>query len=148
MAQARQYPGQERQFFEFVQQNQQMQQQLRAPIFEDKVVERPPSTVRICPVMNPDGFGGQELHRLGHLGGPAMRFIGVWSRMSARKSTLSFSVSFSEADMTEPKATAFTRMRCGASATASDRVIWSSAAEHRIPQQAPDGCAAPRSTRG
>jgi trigger factor len=37
--QARQYPGQERQFFEFVQQNQQMQQQLRAPIFEDKVVD-------------------------------------------------------------------------------------------------------------
>ncbi len=39
IAQARQYPGQERQFFEFVQQNQQMQQQLRAPIFEDKVVD-------------------------------------------------------------------------------------------------------------
>ncbi|MEM8693199.1 MAG: trigger factor [Pseudomonadota bacterium] len=39
MTQARQYPGQERQFFEFVQQNQQMQQQMRAPIFEDKVVD-------------------------------------------------------------------------------------------------------------
>ncbi|WP_300058285.1 trigger factor [uncultured Roseobacter sp.] len=39
MAQARQYPGQERQFFEFVQQNQQMQQQMRAPLFEDKVVD-------------------------------------------------------------------------------------------------------------
>jgi trigger factor len=39
MAQARQYPGQERQFFEFVQQNPQMQQQLRAPLFEDKVVD-------------------------------------------------------------------------------------------------------------
>ncbi len=39
MAQARQYPGQERQFFEFVQQNQQMQQQIRAPLFEDKVVD-------------------------------------------------------------------------------------------------------------
>ena len=39
LAQARQYPGQERQFFEFVQQNPQMQQQLRAPIFEDKVVD-------------------------------------------------------------------------------------------------------------
>lgn len=39
MNQARQYPGQERQFFEFVQQNQQMQQQMRAPIFEDKVVD-------------------------------------------------------------------------------------------------------------
>ncbi|MGR3374045.1 MAG: trigger factor, partial [Pseudooceanicola nanhaiensis] len=37
--QARQYPGQERQFFEFVQNNPQMQQQLRAPIFEDKVVD-------------------------------------------------------------------------------------------------------------
>ena len=37
--QARQYPGQERAFFEFVQQNQQMQQQLRAPLFEDKVVD-------------------------------------------------------------------------------------------------------------
>jgi trigger factor len=39
MQQARQYPGQEREFFEFVQKNQQMQQQLRAPIFEDKVVD-------------------------------------------------------------------------------------------------------------
>ena len=39
MNQARQYPGQEREFFEFVQQNQQMQQQLRAPLFEDKVVD-------------------------------------------------------------------------------------------------------------
>ena len=39
MNQARQYPGQERQFFEFVQQNQQMQQQMRAPLFEDKVVD-------------------------------------------------------------------------------------------------------------
>ncbi|WP_127111729.1 trigger factor [Shimia sediminis] len=39
MNQARQYPGQEREFFEFVQQNAQMQQQLRAPLFEDKVVD-------------------------------------------------------------------------------------------------------------
>ncbi|MFQ6552146.1 trigger factor [Aestuariibius insulae] len=39
MNQARQYPGQERQFFEFVQNNPQMQQQLRAPLFEDKVVD-------------------------------------------------------------------------------------------------------------
>ncbi|MBR9843319.1 MAG: trigger factor [Rhodobacteraceae bacterium] len=39
MNQARQYPGQEREFFEFVQQNAQMQQQMRAPIFEDKVVD-------------------------------------------------------------------------------------------------------------
>ena len=39
MNQARQYPGQEREFFEFVQQNQQMQQQMRAPIFEDKVLD-------------------------------------------------------------------------------------------------------------
>ncbi|MFC6687096.1 trigger factor [Jhaorihella thermophila] len=39
MNQARQYPGQERAFFEFVQQNPQVQQQLRAPIFEDKVVD-------------------------------------------------------------------------------------------------------------
>ena len=39
MAQARQYPGQERAFFDFVQKNPQMQQQLRAPIFEDKVVD-------------------------------------------------------------------------------------------------------------
>jgi trigger factor len=39
LAQARQYPGQERQYFEFVQKNAQVQQQLRAPIFEDKVVD-------------------------------------------------------------------------------------------------------------
>jgi trigger factor len=39
LAAARQYPGQERAYFEFVQKNQQVQQQLRAPIFEDKVVD-------------------------------------------------------------------------------------------------------------
>ncbi|MEM1128943.1 MAG: trigger factor [Pseudomonadota bacterium] len=38
-AQARQFPGREREYFEFVQKNVQMQQQLRAPIFEDKVVD-------------------------------------------------------------------------------------------------------------
>ncbi len=37
--QARQYPGQERQFFEFVQKNPGAQSQIRAPIFEDKVVD-------------------------------------------------------------------------------------------------------------
>lgn len=39
LAAARQYPGQERQFFEFVQKNAQVQQQLRAPLYEDKVVD-------------------------------------------------------------------------------------------------------------
>ncbi|MEM1273894.1 MAG: trigger factor [Pseudomonadota bacterium] len=39
VAQARQYPGQEKAFFEFVQQNAGAQQQVRAPIFEDKVVD-------------------------------------------------------------------------------------------------------------
>jgi trigger factor len=39
LAAARQYPGQERQFFDFVQQNAQVRQQLQAPIFEDKVVD-------------------------------------------------------------------------------------------------------------
>lgn len=39
MNQARQYPGHEREFFEFVQKNPQMRQQLRAPIFEDKVID-------------------------------------------------------------------------------------------------------------
>jgi trigger factor len=39
MNQARQYPGQEQQFFEFVQQNAQFRQQLQAPMFEDKVVD-------------------------------------------------------------------------------------------------------------
>ncbi|MDD9977842.1 MAG: trigger factor, partial [Boseongicola sp.] len=39
MNQARQYQCQERQFFEFVQQNPQMRQQIQAPIFEDKVVD-------------------------------------------------------------------------------------------------------------
>ncbi|MFV0361248.1 trigger factor, partial [Tropicimonas sp.] len=37
--QARQYPGQEREFFEFIQKNPQAQQQVRAPLFEDKVVD-------------------------------------------------------------------------------------------------------------
>ncbi len=39
MMQARQYPGHERQFFEMVQKNPQMRQQIQAPIFEDKVVD-------------------------------------------------------------------------------------------------------------
>jgi trigger factor len=39
MEQARAYPGQEREFFEFVQKNPQMQQQLRAPVFEEKVID-------------------------------------------------------------------------------------------------------------
>ncbi|MEO1194695.1 MAG: trigger factor [Pseudomonadota bacterium] len=39
MARARQYPGQERQFFEFVQQNPEMRQQIQAPLFEDKVID-------------------------------------------------------------------------------------------------------------
>ena len=37
--QARQYPGQERQFLEFVQKNTQALQQIRAPLFEEKVVD-------------------------------------------------------------------------------------------------------------
>ncbi len=37
--QASQYPGQEREFFEFMQKNEQAQQQMRGPIFEDKVVD-------------------------------------------------------------------------------------------------------------
>jgi trigger factor len=37
--QARQYPGQERQFLEFVQKNPQALQQIRAPLFEEKVVD-------------------------------------------------------------------------------------------------------------
>ena len=39
MNQARQYGPQAKQFFDFVQQNPQMQQQIRAPLFEDKVVD-------------------------------------------------------------------------------------------------------------
>ncbi|MGE4611654.1 MAG: trigger factor [Paracoccaceae bacterium] len=37
--QASQYPGQEREFFEYMQKNEQAQQQMRAPIYEDKVVD-------------------------------------------------------------------------------------------------------------
>ena len=47
LAAARQYPGQERQYFEFVQKNQQVQQQLRAPIFEDKVVDHIVSLAKV-----------------------------------------------------------------------------------------------------
>ena len=39
MAQARQYPGNERAFFDFVRGNAGVQQQIRAPLFEDKVVD-------------------------------------------------------------------------------------------------------------
>ena len=39
LAQARQYPGQERAFFDYVQKNAGVRQQIQAPIFEDKVVD-------------------------------------------------------------------------------------------------------------
>lgn len=39
IAQARQFPGQERQFFDFVRKNPSARQQIRAPLFEDKVVD-------------------------------------------------------------------------------------------------------------
>ena len=39
MAQARRYPGQEKLFFEAVQKNPELRQQIVAPIFEDKVVD-------------------------------------------------------------------------------------------------------------
>ena len=39
MAQAKRHPGQEREFFDHVKQNRQALEQLRAPIFEDKVVD-------------------------------------------------------------------------------------------------------------
>ena len=39
MAQARRYPGQEREFFEFVRQNREALEQIRAPLYEDKVVD-------------------------------------------------------------------------------------------------------------
>jgi trigger factor len=38
-AQARQYPGQERQFLEFMRKNPNALAQIRAPLFEDKVVD-------------------------------------------------------------------------------------------------------------
>jgi len=37
--QARRYPGQEKEVFEFFQQNAEAREQLRAPVFEDKVVD-------------------------------------------------------------------------------------------------------------
>jgi trigger factor len=39
MNQARQYPGQEKQFFDVMKSNPQMKEQVRAPIFEDKVID-------------------------------------------------------------------------------------------------------------
>jgi len=39
MQQARQYPGQERQFFEWIQSNQQAMNEIQAPLFEDKVID-------------------------------------------------------------------------------------------------------------
>ena len=39
MAQARRYPGQEREFFEFVKQHREALEQIRAPLYEDKVVD-------------------------------------------------------------------------------------------------------------
>ena len=39
MERARQFPGQEREFFDYVRQSREMLEQIRAPIFEDKVVD-------------------------------------------------------------------------------------------------------------
>ncbi|MEM6943273.1 MAG: trigger factor [Pseudomonadota bacterium] len=39
MAEARRYPGQEREFFEFVKQNRGALESIRAPVFEDKVID-------------------------------------------------------------------------------------------------------------
>lgn len=60
LQQARQYPGQERAYFEFVQKNQQVQQQLRAPIFEDKVVDH---IVGLAKVTDKD-ISKEELQKL------------------------------------------------------------------------------------
>ncbi len=50
MAQARNYPGQERQFFDFVRQNREALEQIRAPIFEDKVVDHILEQVQVSEV--------------------------------------------------------------------------------------------------
>ena len=47
MREVQKYPGQERQYFEFVQQNPGIQQQLRAPIFEDKVIDHITSQIEM-----------------------------------------------------------------------------------------------------
>jgi trigger factor len=60
LAAARQYPGQERQYFEFVQKNQQVAQQLRAPIFEDKVVDH----IVAGAVVTDKEIGKDELQKL------------------------------------------------------------------------------------
>jgi trigger factor len=39
MQQARQYPGQERQFFDFIRENQNAMNEIQAPLFEDKVID-------------------------------------------------------------------------------------------------------------
>ncbi|MEL6576338.1 MAG: trigger factor [Pseudomonadota bacterium] len=56
MAQARQYPGKEREFFEFVKQNRGALEQIRAPLFEDKVIDviLEKSTVTDTPVSKED----------------------------------------------------------------------------------------------
>jgi trigger factor len=39
MAQARRYPGQEREFFDYVRKHREALEQIRAPLYEDKVVD-------------------------------------------------------------------------------------------------------------
>jgi len=39
MQKAQQYPGQEKAFFEYIQKNPQAKEQLKAPLFEDKVID-------------------------------------------------------------------------------------------------------------
>ena len=62
MNQARQYPGQERAFFEFVQKNPAARQQIQAPLFEDKVVDY---VVELAPGLREGGLEGRSEGRRG-----------------------------------------------------------------------------------
>jgi len=57
--QARRYPGQEKEVFEFFQQNAEAREQLRAPVFEDKVID---FILQIAPVTTKE-VSAEELMR-------------------------------------------------------------------------------------
>jgi hypothetical protein len=90
-----------------------------------------------APAIHRQHLAGQEgrrirrqiLHRLDQFGGRGDAAQGRAGLDRAAPVGSPFSAACRLPDITDPKATALTRMPLGASATASDRVIWSTAAQ-------------------
>ena len=96
----------------------------------DGIKQRAPAVQRQhLPGHEPRRLGGQKLCSLGQFGGRRDPVQGRVLLDVLPQGAVVLSVACIDALITEPKAIEFTRILCGASDTASERVIWSSAAE-------------------